>query len=76
MKVLYCRVATIDQKTDRQRVNEKEFRTVVEDTCSGSVFFFRTGRRGRRLKTVREECTKLAECLEYRQIRPGRQGYN
>jgi len=40
MKVLYCRVSTLDQKTDRQRVNEKDFKYVVEDKCSGSIPFF------------------------------------
>ena len=40
MKVLYCRVSTLDQKTDRQRVNEKDFKYVVEDKCSGSTPFF------------------------------------
>lgn len=40
MKVLYCRVSTLDQKTDRQRVNEKDYKYVVEDKCSGSTPFF------------------------------------
>jgi DNA invertase Pin-like site-specific DNA recombinase len=40
MKVLYCRVSTLDQKTDRQRVNEKDYKLVVEDKCSGAVPFF------------------------------------
>jgi DNA invertase Pin-like site-specific DNA recombinase len=40
MKVLYCRVSSIDQKTDRQKVNEKEFNLVLEDTCSGAIPFF------------------------------------
>src|SRR4051812_28533400 len=40
MNVLYCRVSTLDQKTDRQKVNEKEYRVVVEDKCSGSIPFF------------------------------------
>ena len=40
MKVLYCRVSTIDQKTDRQKVNEKDFQYLVEDRCSGAVPFF------------------------------------
>ena len=40
MKVLYCRVSTIDQKTDRQRVTEKEFNHIIEDKCSGAVPFF------------------------------------
>lgn len=40
MKILYCRVSTLDQKTDRQKVDEKEYASVVEDKCSGSVPFF------------------------------------
>ena len=40
MKILYCRVSTLDQKTDRQKVNEKNFKLVVEDKCSGAVPFF------------------------------------
>lgn len=35
MKVLYTRVSSIEQKTDRQRVNENDFDLVVEDKCSG-----------------------------------------
>ena len=40
MKVLYTRVSSLDQKTDRQKVNEKDFSLVVEDKCSGSIPFF------------------------------------
>lgn len=40
MRVLYCRVSTIDQNTDRQRINENGFSSVVEDKCSGAVPFF------------------------------------
>lgn len=40
IKVLYCRVSSIDQKTDRQRVNENEFDLVIEDKCSGVIPFF------------------------------------
>lgn len=40
MKVLYCRVSSLDQKTDRQKVSEKDFAIVIEDTCSGAVPFF------------------------------------
>ncbi|MCE5320655.1 MAG: recombinase family protein [Bacteroidales bacterium] len=44
MNILYTRVSTIDQKTDRQRINEKDFGYVVEDKCSGAIpFFDRTG---------------------------------
>ena len=40
MKVLYVRCSTIDQKTDRQRVNENDFDMVTEDKCSGTIPFF------------------------------------
>lgn len=40
MKVLYVRVSSIQQKTDRQRINEKDFDLVIEDTCSGAIPFF------------------------------------
>lgn len=44
MKVLYTRVSSLDQKTDRQRVNESDFKLCVEDKCSGAIpFFSRTG---------------------------------
>jgi DNA invertase Pin-like site-specific DNA recombinase len=40
MKVLYVRISSLDQKTDRQRVQENEFNLVIEDKISGSVPFF------------------------------------
>jgi hypothetical protein len=40
MNILYCRVSTIDQKTDRQRVDESKYDLVIEDKCSGIVPFF------------------------------------
>jgi DNA invertase Pin-like site-specific DNA recombinase len=40
IKVIYVRVSTLEQKTDRQRVNEKDFDLVFEDKCSGSISFF------------------------------------
>jgi DNA invertase Pin-like site-specific DNA recombinase len=44
MKVLYTRVSTLDQKTDRQKINEKDYHLVVEDKCSGAIpFNERTG---------------------------------
>ena len=39
MKILYVRVSSIDQNTDRQRINEKEY-YVLEDICSGTIPFF------------------------------------
>ena len=40
MKVLYVRISTTEQKTDRQRVNENDYQLVVEDRCSGAIPFF------------------------------------
>ncbi|MDB5002103.1 MAG: hypothetical protein JWQ34_328 [Mucilaginibacter sp.] len=40
MKILYVRVSAIDQNTDRQRVNEKEYNYLIEDKCSGAISFF------------------------------------
>ena len=54
MKVLYTRVSTIDQKTDRQRITESDFDLVIEDKCSGAVpLFERTG--GLELKKLIDE---------------------
>lgn len=51
MKALYCRVSTIDQKTDRQKVYSKDYAEVIEDTCSGAVpFFDREG--GKKIKKL------------------------
>ena len=51
MNVLYCRVSTFEQKTDRQRVNEKNYSLVIEDRCSGSIpFFEREG--GKKIKNL------------------------
>ena len=54
MKVLYVRCSTIDQKTDRQRVNEKDFDLVVEDKCSGVIPFFEREGGKQVLKYVNE----------------------
>lgn len=40
LKVLYTRISSLDQRTDRQRINENEFDWVIEDKISGSVSFF------------------------------------
>jgi len=40
MKVLYVRISSLDQKTDRQRVQESAVNLVIEDKVSGSVPFF------------------------------------
>jgi DNA invertase Pin-like site-specific DNA recombinase len=54
MKVLYVRTSTTEQKTDRQRVNEKDYQLVIEDKCSGSTDLFeREG--GRKLLNLIEK---------------------
>lgn len=40
LNILYTRVSTLDQRTDRQRINETDFDLVVEDKCSGAIPFF------------------------------------
>lgn len=40
ISILYVRISSLDQKSDRQRVNEKEFDKVIEDKCSGSIPMF------------------------------------
>lgn len=36
----YVRVSSLDQCSDRQRVNDADFDFVIEDKCSGSIAFF------------------------------------
>lgn len=40
MNVLYVRVSTVEQNTDRQKISEKDFDYVIEDRCSGAIPFF------------------------------------
>ena len=40
ISILYVRVSSLDGKTDRQRINEKDFDRVIEDQCSGSIPMF------------------------------------
>lgn len=51
MNILYCRISTAEQKTDRQRINEKIYSAVIEDKCSGTIpFFEREG--GKKIKVL------------------------
>lgn len=52
MNALYCRASSLDQKTDRQKVNEKDFSLVIEDKCSGAVPFFERGGGKQILKLI------------------------
>ena len=59
IKVLYCRVSTIEQKTDRQRVDAKSYDLVIEDKCSGSIpFFEREG--GKEIKKMIDKGTSIS----------------
>ncbi len=59
MKVLYCRVSTLDQKTDRQRADEISYNLVIEDKCSGAVpFFEREG--GKEIKNLIDKGVSLS----------------
>ena len=50
-RVLYARVSTFEQKTDRQIVDANSYDLVVEDKCSGSIpFFEREG--GKKIKEL------------------------
>jgi DNA invertase Pin-like site-specific DNA recombinase len=40
ISILYVRTSTVDQKTDRQRVNESSYDKVIEDKCSGTIPMF------------------------------------
>jgi DNA invertase Pin-like site-specific DNA recombinase len=39
LKLLYVRVSSLDQNTDRQKVNEKDYDLVIEDKISGAIPF-------------------------------------
>jgi DNA invertase Pin-like site-specific DNA recombinase len=39
-RILYARVSSLDQKTDRQTINSASYDLVVEDKCSGTIPFF------------------------------------
>jgi len=52
MKILYTRVSTLEQNSDRQKVNEKEYQFVIEDKCSGAIPFFERNGGAEILKMV------------------------
>jgi len=52
-RILYARVSSLDQKTDRQTVDANSYDLVIEDKCSGSIpFFERDG--GKKIKLLME----------------------
>ena len=40
ISILYVRISSLDQRSDRQRVNENDYDKVIEDKCSGSIPLF------------------------------------
>jgi DNA invertase Pin-like site-specific DNA recombinase len=57
-RILYARVSSLDQKTDRQTVNSASYDLVVEDKCSGTIpFFKREG--GKKIKLLVERGCKM-----------------
>lgn len=65
ISILHVRVSTIEQKSDRQKVNEKDFDKVIEDKCSGSIpIFEREG--GKELKKLIE--ANIVKSISYWQI--------
>jgi DNA invertase Pin-like site-specific DNA recombinase len=40
LNILYVRISTLDQNTDRQLNKSKEYDLVIEDKCSGAIPFF------------------------------------
>ena len=39
MKILYTRISSLDQSSDRQKVNSNDYDMIIEDACSGSIPF-------------------------------------
>ncbi|RZK25335.1 MAG: recombinase family protein [Flavobacterium sp.] len=60
-KVLYVRVSTADQKTDRQRISESEYDLIVEDTCSGATPFFERDGGKQILKLIEKDALGALE---------------
>jgi DNA invertase Pin-like site-specific DNA recombinase len=52
-RVLYARISSISQKTDRQIVDAKSYDLVIEDKCSGSIPFFERD-VGKKIKLLME----------------------
>lgn len=40
ISILYVRCSSVEQNSDRQRVNEKDYNKIIEDRCSGSIPIF------------------------------------
>jgi DNA invertase Pin-like site-specific DNA recombinase len=40
MNILYRRTSTIEQNSDRQAINHKDYDLLIQDKCSGTIPFF------------------------------------
>jgi DNA invertase Pin-like site-specific DNA recombinase len=61
MNILYTRVSSLEQKSERQLLNSKDFDLIIEDKCSGATPFFERegGKKIARLIT-KKEVTKIS----------------
>uniref|UniRef100_UPI003216DAB6 recombinase family protein n=1 Tax=uncultured Draconibacterium sp. TaxID=1573823 RepID=UPI003216DAB6 len=65
ISILYVRISSISQRSDRQKVSKNDFDKVIEDSCSGSIpFFERPG--GRELKKMIDK--NLVKSISFWQI--------
>lgn len=51
MRILYVRVSSLTQNSDRQKVNKEDFDYLVEDKCSGGIEFFKR-EGGKKIKAL------------------------
>lgn len=67
ISILYLRCSTIDQNSDRQRVNAKDYNKIIEDRCSGSIpIFERNG--GNEIKRLIDSNPGLVKSISVWQI--------
>ncbi len=61
MNILYTRVSSIEQKSERQLLNSKDFDLVIEDKCSGATpFFERDGGKKIEKLIITKKATKIS----------------
>ncbi|GGE15361.1 recombinase family protein [Psychroflexus salis] len=59
MKILYVRISTVEQNSERQSVDSENYDLLIEDKCSGAIpFFERVG--GKRIKDLVEKNNSLS----------------
>ncbi|GGE27537.1 recombinase family protein [Psychroflexus planctonicus] len=59
MKILYVRISTVEQNSERQSIDSENYDLLIEDKCSGAIpFFDRVG--GKRIKDLVEKDNSLS----------------